>query len=264
VQDVPPRRRRRVWPVIRRIWMIGGATAGLVFAGWSALAFRASADARHAAVSDDRVLVTDEGTHWTFVARREAGRRSSGLVFFPGGLVEAIAYAPLLRAVAETGHAAVLVALPRRGAFGGADDPRVLDAARRATAALPWVRAWVAGGHSRGGVVASRVAAEGFPGLGGVALLGTSHPRDVSLASLTLPVVKVLGSRDCVAELEKSDANRHLLPASTRWVVLDGANHSQFGSYGFQPGDCFATIDRARQQALTVDALLQVLSEIAR
>jgi hypothetical protein len=95
-------------------------------------------------------------------------------------------------------------------------------------------------------------------------LIGSSHPRDFSLAGLTLPVAKILGSRDCVAEVQKSEANRHLLPASTRWMVIDGANHSQFGWYGFQPGDCWATIDRARQQAVTVEAVIDVLVEAER
>jgi hypothetical protein len=95
-------------------------------------------------------------------------------------------------------------------------------------------------------------------------LIGSSHPRDFSLADLTLPVAKILGSRDCVAEVEKSDTNRHLLPALTRWVVVDGANHSQFGWYGFQPGDCWATIDRARQHAVTVEAVIDVLVEAER
>jgi pimeloyl-ACP methyl ester carboxylesterase len=194
-------------------------------------------------------------------------RASAGLVFFPGGLVDPVAYAPLTRAAAAAGHPSVLVELPRRGAFGGADDPRVLETARSAMRAMPTrppVTAWVIAGHSRGGVIASRMAFETAAGIGAVALIGTSHPRDVSLAHLAIPVVKLLGSRDCIAEIEKSEANRHLLPATARWQVIDGANHSQFGWYGFQPGDCWPEITRARQHELTVAALVHLLGEIAR
>jgi len=126
------------------------------------------------------------------------------------------------------------------------------------------VTTWVVAGHSRGGVIASRFARDGGPSLGGLVLIGTSHPRDFSLAHLTLPVVKILGTRDCVAEIEKSEANRHLLPPTARWITIDGGNHSQFGWYGFQPGDCWATIDRERQHAATMRVLLEVLSSLER
>ena len=42
---------------------------------------------------------------------------ATALVFFPGALVEARAYAPLARAVAQAGYRATIVELPRRGAL---------------------------------------------------------------------------------------------------------------------------------------------------
>lgn len=250
-------RRAPLWPRIRRIWATVGTTALVAFTGWSAIAFRASAEARQALASDARAEVT-RGEGVVRMTSRDQPPRRTGLIFFPGGLVDPAAYAPLVRAAVEAGFPAVIVELPRRGAFGGADDPRVFERARTAMASAPGVRTWIAAGHSRGGAVAARFARDGAP-LAGLVLIGTSHPRDFSLAALTIPVVKVLGSRDCVAEVEKSEANRRLLPPATRWIVIDGANHSQFGSYGFQPGDCFASIDRARQRALTVEAMLDAL-----
>jgi hypothetical protein len=262
------RGRRRIWSVVRRIWISVAITATVVFVGWSLVAYRASAEARQALEADSRVQVsTDLGGErhlrsWTFVPRASDGVARAGVIFFPGALVDPVAYAPVVRPVAEAGHTVVLVELTRRGVLGGADDPRVIESARAAMRAHSDVRAWAVAGHSRGGVVASRMAHQHPGEVRGLALIGTSHPRDFSLAELRAPVVKVLGSRDCVAEVEKSDANRHLLPSSTRWLVIEGANHSQFGSYGFQPGDCFATIDRVQQREATVQALLELLRGI--
>lgn len=45
-----------------------------------------------------------------------------GPLFFPRALVNPVAYAPLARAVAQAGFPAYLGELPRRGAFGGAND----------------------------------------------------------------------------------------------------------------------------------------------
>jgi pimeloyl-ACP methyl ester carboxylesterase len=251
-------RRAPLWARIRRIWATVGTIALVAFTGWSALAFRASGQAKQALASDARAEVTRGEGVWRMDPRDQPPRRA-GLVFFPGGLVDPAAYAPLVRAAAEAGFPAVLVELPRRGAFGGADDPRVFQRAHAAMAATASVRSWVAAGHSRGGAVAARFASIAETSLAGLVLIGTSHPRDFSLAALTIPVVKVLGSRDCVADMEKSEANRRLLPPAARWIVIEGANHSQFGSYGFQPGDCFASIDRARQHAVTVEAMLEAL-----
>jgi len=58
------------------------------------------------------------------------------------------------------------------------------------------------------------------------------------------------------------EANRQLLPPSTTWTLIEGGNHGQFGSYGFQPMDRFADIGRAEQRALTVAAVKALLAEI--
>ncbi len=58
------------------------------------------------------------------------------------------------------------------------------------------------------------------------------------------------------------DARRNL-PPDTHDVRIDGGNHSQFGYYGFQPGDWPATITREEQQRLTLDAVLSALGSLS-
>jgi hypothetical protein len=53
------------------------------------------------------------------------------------------------------------------------------------------------------------------------------------------------------------------LPPGTRHVRIDGGNHSQFGAYGFQPGDWPATISRTEQQRQTLEAVLRMLREVS-
>ena len=249
--------RRRLWPVIRRIWITTGLLATAVFVTWSLLAYRASDQAVAALGSDARVRIEPTETGWTFTP---AGSRSeTGLLFFAGALVDPRAYAPLLRRVAEAGHPAVLVGLPRRGAFGGADGAEVLNRGVAATLMAPDIRRWVIAGHSRGGEVASRLARLEAPSFVGLVLIGTSHPRDFSLANTRLAVTRIYGTRDTVADVEKLERNRVNLPTSIRDVRIDGGNHSQFGAYGFQPGDWPATISRDEQQRQTLAALLAAL-----
>lgn len=252
---------RRIWPVIRRVWITAGISVTVIFVGWSLWAYQATAEGTGALVSDERVIVVRSAHSWYFAPR--APRADVGLLFFPGALVDPAAYAPLARAVAEAGYPVQLVELPRRGALGGADGPEVFGRARDAIESLPHVRGWVAGGHSRGGAVAARLAQKGGAKIAGLVLVGTSHPRDFSLAHITIPVTRVYGTRDTVADVEKLEANRHNLPAAIRDVRIDGGNHSQFGSYGFQPGDWPATIPRDVQQRLTVEAILDTLAGLA-
>jgi len=74
-----------------------------------------------------------------------------------------------------------------------------------------------------------------------------------------MDVTKVCASNDGLASRAEVRANAKKLPARTRWVEIEGGNHSQFGYYGFQLGDHAATISRADQQAATRRALLDAL-----
>ena len=250
------------WPTVRRIWIITGLTGTAIFVTWSLLAYRAQGPERATAlVSDARVTVTAADTYWAFAPRTPA---AAGLIFFPGALVDPLAYAPLVHAVADAGYAAVLIQVPRRGALGGAEGPEVFDRARTAAARSPTIRRWVVAGHSRGGVIACYLVREGFPGLAGAVLIGTSHPRDFSLAAATIPITRVYGTRDTVADVDKLERTRVNLPPATRIVRIDGGNHSQFGYYGFQPGDWPATISRDAQQAITRAAIIGALAAASR
>ena len=193
----------------------------------------------------------------------ESEAATPALVFFPGALVDPVAYAPLVRAAATAGFPAYIVELPRRGAFGGAEDPALEQRLDRLLALPSTPRRWVIAGHSRGAVVASQVAAERRAGFAGLALIGTSHPRDVDLRALTVPVTKIVGTRDGLASHAEVEANREKLPPSTRWVWIDGGNHSQFGWYGFQPGDRRATIAASSQRDTMIQAVLDLLRQSA-
>jgi pimeloyl-ACP methyl ester carboxylesterase len=256
---------RTRWEQIRRIWVTTGAAAGVFFIGWSLLAYRASAVAYAALGSGDGVTVTNENGYRRFAPT--AGGGNAGLLFFAGALVDPVAYAPLARGVAHAGYTAVIVGLPWRGVLGGATSaelPVRYMRALRETAQGGGPSRWVVAGHSRGGVVACNVVRSLKAGIAGLVLVGTSHPRDFSLAHLTIPVTQIYGTRDTVADAWKVESARQRLPPTTRSVRIDGGNHAQFGHYGFQPGDWRATIPREEQQRITLAAILDALEAASR
>ncbi len=248
------------WQRFKRLWVTTGLVFTVVFVAWSLIAYRANAEARAGAVSDATVANVRADGVWRF-----SGAKTSdvGLLFFPGALVDPVAYAPLARAVAAAGYPVTMVELPRRGAFGGANDPELLEHALSEMNRTPSVKRWVVAGHSRGAVAAVDMAATYPARIAGLALMGTTHPRDHDLSRLTVPVLKIMGTNDGVAPERKTNENRRLLPVATRWVRIDGGNHSQFGWYGFQPGDRFAGISAEQQHARTLSALLDLLGEVA-
>jgi pimeloyl-ACP methyl ester carboxylesterase len=240
-----------------RAWAIAGSIALVLFLIWNLIAYRASAEARAALVSDRSVQVREGDHYWLF--GKDSAVATSGLLFFPGALVDPIAYAPLARAIAEAGYPALLVQVPRRGVFGGADGPAVFERARLATREVTAVRHWIVAGHSRGGKIAAELARSDPSRVAGLVLIGTTHPRDFSLSHLRVPVAKVYGTRDTVADRDKIEQTRGNLPSLARMVAIDGGNHSQFGHYGFQFGDWPATISREGQQARTRQVLIDML-----
>lgn len=243
-----------LWRKIRKIWIIMGGTVFVVFTLWALIAYQAwGVDG--AMASDDRVEVIDgaEAIHF----RPRTARAASGLLFFPGALVDPRAYAPLARAVADAGAPAVIVKVPARDGFSIASPGEVVGRALRSIGAdsPPWVVA----GHSKGAFFAIAFTQAQPNRAKELVLLGSTHPRDFDYSSCPVPVTKLYGTRDGVAPPERVREAARNLPASTRWVRIDGGNHSQFGSYGFQPMDHWATISREEQQAVVVRELMRAV-----
>ena len=255
--------RRQIWGYVRRVWITLGLGATFVFVVWSLIAYRASGEAQRAIQSDSAVSVRHVDGIWSFIPRGSSLTANPALLFFPGALVSPVAYAPLVRAAATAGYPAYLLELPRRGAFGGAEDPLLAQRFERLLAQPDTPRRWVIAGHSRGAVVATQFAAAQHAGFSGLVLIGTTHPRDVDLSSLSAPVTKVVGTRDGVARPAAVEANRAKLPSATQWIWVEGGNHSQFGWYGFQPGDRRPRVPAAVQRSTMIRAVLNALAQVA-
>ena len=81
--EVP--KRRRIWEVVRAIWITAGLTFLVVFTTWSLLAYRASSEAEAALASTNEVLVSHDSGVWRFESTA-MGPSSAALIFFPGAL----------------------------------------------------------------------------------------------------------------------------------------------------------------------------------
>jgi pimeloyl-ACP methyl ester carboxylesterase len=252
-----PMSRKQIHCWVRRIWIAGGI-AFLLWLIWNVQAHGVSPTLL---TSDERVQVGINDEALMFLPRPvRAG--AAGLVFLPGGMVDPTAYVPLVRSIADAGFPAAIVRLPYRSA--PTDGSRQQVRRRIARLREQWGdgRPVVLAGHSRGAALAARLVAENSSCADGLVLIATTHPRDRNMSSLSLPVVKITGTCDCVATPSASRANAARLPSSTRWIEIEGANHAQFGFYGSQLGDCRATISRNEQQRQVRAVLLDQLGAL--
>lgn len=173
----------------------------------------------------------------------------AGLIFYPGGKVEYTAYAPLMLALAEQDVLCVIVKMPCNLAVLGS------NAAEDVLEAFPQVSRWYIGGHSLGGSMAASFASKNEKKLEGVILLAAYSTKEIQ----NLEVLSIYGDRDGVLNLEKYKKYRDNLPENTIELVLPGANHAGFGSYGAQKGDGVAEMTSAEQVRRTVDAILLLI-----
>ena len=218
----------------------------------------ADADARAAMQSEDGIYVSQAALGYFF----DGPGSQDLLIFYPGAKVEETAYAPMLHMLAEEGIDVYLVAMPQRLALFGKERAAEVFTEKIVDQADPAVWRQVReiyenfyiGGHSLGGAMAARYAAEHADQLDGLILLAAyadqKIPDEIRLLS-------IYGSEDGVLNRAKYEESKANLPDSYQEVELAGGNHAQFGNYGVQKGDGTASISAQEQQEQTVKAILE-------
>ncbi|MEZ4667209.1 MAG: alpha/beta hydrolase [Anaerolineae bacterium] len=204
--------------------------------------------------SDSTVTVTIENGWYTF--RPIKTRPTTGFIFYPGGRVDARAYAPQLRAIAEQGYLTVITPMPLNLAIFG------LNQASDVIKAYPEIQHWGIGGHSLGGAMAARFVQSNPSAVEGI-VFWASYP-DIDLSTFSIKAVSIFGTNDAVAQSSGIQNSDKLLPASTPFIAITGGNHSGFGWYDLQPGDNEATISHTDQMTQTVAATANLLADLSK
>ncbi len=181
-----------------------------------------------------------------------------GFIFYPGGRVQAEAYAPLAHELARAGYYAAIVYAPLNLAiFNPNLAQEVIDA-------NPHITRWVVGGHSLGGTTAALFADLNREQVAGVVIIASFPANDALAKRDDLRVLSIYGTEDGLANPDDVRASAKDLPKGARFVAIEGGNHAQFGWYGAQNGDKPATISRVDQFRQTVEAILALLDDLAQ
>ena len=181
---------------------------------------------------------------------------TTGFIFYPGGRVDYVSYAPYAHAIASEGYLVVIVPMPLNLAVFGA------NSASDVIAAYPNVTAWAIGGHSLGGSMAAQYINDNPDKVEGLALWASYPPSGVNLTDANINAVTVYGTNDGLVSSQQIEDSLNQLPQDTKLVEIIGGNHAQFGWYGEQSGDNPAAISREQQQQTTVNAMVQMLEKL--
>jgi hypothetical protein len=220
---------------------------GILF--WMSRSYNYEDVAAMALKSDNVIKVTDDNF---IVFTPENKTPTKGFIFYPGAKVEPEAYSPICKEIAESGYKVVIVKMPLNFAIFSPDK------ANEVINLYSDIDEWAIGGHSLGGVMASKYAVEQEKVRGLV--LYASYPQGDELQESDKKVLSIWGSKDGVADLNKVKSAK--LPKDTEFVEIKGGNHAQFGDYGTQSGDNEATISENEQMDIAAKKTIEMLDKL--
>ena len=212
---------------------------------------------RYDAVAEAEALAEKARVEQGWYVFEPDGAPRAGLVFYPGGLVDPAAYAPLMKRLSDDGVLAVVVPMPLDLAVFG------VGRAEDVVSAYPEVDTWIIGGHSLGGAMAAEHLKKAPDAFDGVVFLASYPAESTDLSSASLAALTLAGTEDGVSG-DVFEESLERLPEAATLEVLEGGNHAQFGDYGPQKGDGTATMSRDAQQRATAAAILELVSSIER
>ncbi|MGC6769724.1 alpha/beta hydrolase [Enterococcus sp. LJL128] len=198
-------------------------------------------------------VAAEEDNHTLFFKGKE---ENPVLIFYQGAFVDNQSYSIWAQEVAAAGYSVYLLKQPLNLAVLGMNDAEKLIKKEK-------IDKYLVGGHSLGGVMASRFAHnhledEGFQG---VFLLASYPDKKGSLAYSDKPVLSITGTEDGVLNKENYEEGKVYLPKNASYQVIQGGNHAGFGSYGQQKGDNPPEINNEEQQRELANMLIQWLSQ---
>ena len=175
----------------------------------------------------------------------------NGLIFYPGGLVQTEAYAPLMEKLAENNIQCILIQMPLYLAMFDANGARGIQAK------YPNIKNWYLAGHSLGGAMASLYAQRHINEYNGLILLAAYSITDLS--DFDLKILSVRGSNDEILNMDNYNKYLSNLPDDYTEIIIEGGCHGYFGDYGMQAGDGIPTISVEEQTDETVESIVDFI-----
>lgn len=167
------------------------------------------------------------------------------VIFYPGAFVKGKSYLPMIVEIAKNGQNVYIV----NSHFNNIRD-------------LFHEENNIFIGHSLGGVRILKKLnglTDYSDGIKGVILLASYGNDSMNLSNLPFKFISIIGDKDTVVDFDKYENYKNNLPDDTRYVVIRGGNHSNFGNYGRQFNDMKSDISYESQQYIVLEELSRIL-----
>lgn len=240
-------KKQSIKKVLKRLWII----SGIVFTFWLFYSYQSDGVSNQSLESNNTIKTEDKDDYYSFTPKKTF---KNVLIFYPGAMVDPKAYIPICRKISENDIKVYLIKMPWRLASYGYNIPKELHLLNDST------KTYILSGHSQGAKMAAQFVFENPKLIDKLILIGTTHPKNISLADSQIPILKIYGTNDGVADEKSVFENRSKLPKTAKFIKIEGGNHCQFGYYGFQLGDNQAAITREEQQAQTLKIILKFIN----
>ncbi|MEA3321935.1 MAG: alpha/beta fold hydrolase [Bacillota bacterium] len=198
--------------------------------------------------STDEVTVKENSGWISFFPTEESDE--AGIIFYPGGRVEAAAYAPLGKMLAEQGVPFIIAKMPLHLAVLNPEKAdKIIEKYDD--------REWLIAGHSLGGAMAAKYVKNNPDKITGLILMAAYPSEDDDLTTFKGDVITFEAQLDGVIDEEKLTKADSRLPSQMYTFIIQGGNHSQFGDYGLQKGDNEASISKEEQWKRIVQGIVR-------
>lgn len=185
----------------------------------------------------------------------EGDSEKPAVIFYQGAFVEESSYSIWAQKVADAGYSVYVISFPLNLPVLDGDKAQSVIEKNK-------INDYYIGGHSLGGVMASRYASRhNSAQLKGVFFMASYPDAKGTLESFQGKVLSLTASKDGVLNQESYEKSKEFLPEQTINEVIEGGNHGGFGSYGMQKGDEVPTITNEEQQEKIAAAMIEWLQK---
>ena len=182
------------------------------------------------------------------------GDSGVGFIIYPGAKADERSYAYIAQQLNAEGHTAVIPNIPLHMSVWGPEQGLEIIEDN------PEVEKWFLIGHSLGGLPISQIAAKQPEKLEGIAFVASLMICDLSDTDLS--AIRITAEHDGVMPDKMMESNLDYLPENSTSVMIEGANHNQFGAYWHPGFDGKATITWKEQQDQMISLILDFFDEL--
>lgn len=249
--------KKRNISISRKVVIILGISAligGLTFIGYffysSIHSWQPNPNDYQSAVNNKNITIGEKSDYYSVLPTSE--QVSEGVIIYQGAFADAKSYIAPYSYLTKVGIGVFIVRSP----FGFALFN--VNGANKIIKDNPDIKNWYVAGHSLGGVAACEYAKTNSNKIKGLILLASFCNGNAS--DLNTSVLSISGTKDGLSTPQKINDSKEKLPQNAKFVIIEGANHTQFGDFEkLQPGDNQAAIPQADASNQINDAIVNFI-----